>query len=61
MCHIRVLNSKLNRLHERCLRLIYTDKQSTFEKLFDKDSCIHISNLETRAIEMYKVVNDSTP
>ena len=31
MCHIRTANRKINRLHERCLRIIYNDKQSSFK------------------------------
>ena len=27
MCHNRTKNNKTNRLHERCLRLIYNDKK----------------------------------
>ena len=34
MCHSKILNSKINRLHERCLRLIYNDKNSTFFMIF---------------------------
>ena len=26
MCHSRAKNSRVNRLHERCLRIIYSDK-----------------------------------
>ena len=26
MCHSRIINKKINRLHERCLRIIYCDK-----------------------------------
>ena len=26
MCHSRSMNNKINRLHERCLRIIYNDK-----------------------------------
>ena len=29
--------SKINRLHERCLRIIHSDKQSSFETLLEKD------------------------
>ena len=32
------LIKKINRLHERCLRIIYCDKQSSFEELLKKDS-----------------------
>ena len=60
---IKGLKNKLNRLHERCFRLIYNDERHTFEQLFDEDSSvsIHISNLLALAIEKYKVVNGSSP
>ena len=62
MCHSRASNNKINRLHERCLRLIYNDKQWTFEELLEKDDSvsIHIKNLQTLAIDMYKVMNGSS-
>ena len=41
MCHSRIINKKINRLHERCLRIIYCDKQSSFEELPEKDSCFY--------------------
>ena len=37
MFHSRTLNNKINRLHERCLRIIYNDKLSNFEELLHKD------------------------
>ena len=33
MCHSRTLNNKINKLHERALRLVYDNRQSTFEDL----------------------------
>ena len=36
MCHSRTLNNKINKLHERALRLVFNDRQSTFEELIDK-------------------------
>ena len=36
MCHSRIINKKINRLHERCLRIIYFDKRSSFEELLEK-------------------------
>ena len=42
MCHSRIINKKINRLHERCLRIIYCDKQSSFEELLEKDSSVSI-------------------
>ena len=35
MCHSRTMNNKINRLHERYLRIVYSDKTSSFEKLLE--------------------------
>ena len=63
MCHGRALNNKINRLHERCLRIIYNDKTSTFKELLEKDNSvsIHYRNIKALAIEMYKVDNGMSP
>ena len=63
MCHSRVLNNKINRYHERCLRVIYNDKTSTFKELLEKDSSvsIHYRNIQALAIEMYKIANGMAP
>ena len=63
MCHSRTNNRKINRLHERCLRIIYNDKQSSFIKLLEKDSSvsIHQINRQILAIEMFKVSNGLSP
>ena len=63
MCHSRALNNKINRLHERCLRMIYNDKTSTFKELLEKDHSlsIHYRNIQGLAIEMYKVANEMSP
>ena len=63
MFHSRCLNNKINRLHERCLRMIYNDKISNLEELLNKDNSIsiHHSNIYALAIEMYKVANDMSP
>ena len=57
MCHNRTENNKINRIHERRLRLIYNDKKSSFENLLDKKKyvSIHHRTLRSLAIEMYKV------
>ena len=59
----RALDNKINSLHERCLRIIYNDKTSTFKKLLEKDNpvSIHYSNIQALAIEMYKVANGMSP
>ena len=63
MCHNRTTNRKINRLHERCLRIIYNDKQSSFKMLLEKDSSvsIHDKNIQCLATEMYKVSNGLSP
>ena len=63
MFHSRSLNNKINRLHERCLRIIYNDKRSRFEELLVKDNSVsvHHNNIHTLAIEMYQVVNGISP
>ena len=52
MFHRRCLNNKINRLRERCPRMIYNDKISNFEKLLNKyDSVsIHHNNIHALAI-----------
>ena len=63
MCHNRTKNSKLNRLHERCLCLIYNGKKSSFEQLLEIDSSvsIHDRNLRALATEMYKIYHGISP
>ena len=63
MCHSRALNNKINRLHERCLRIIYNDKTSTLRSTLGKDNSvsIHYRNVQALAIEMYKVANGMSP
>ena len=57
MCHSRANNGKITRLHERYLRIIYSNKQSPFETLLEKDSSVsvHNQNLQILATEMYKI------
>ena len=59
----RSLNNKTNRLHERCLSIIYNDKHSNFEKLLNKDNSVFINynNIHALAIELYKTANDMSP
>ena len=63
MCHCRTMNNKINRLHERCLHIVHSDKTSSFEKLLEKDGSvtIHTRNLQTLATEMFKVYKNLSP
>ena len=62
MCH-NLTNNKINRLHERCLRLIYNDQKSSFKDLLEKDGSvfIHHRNLRTLAVELFKVFKGLSP
>ena len=62
MFHSRESNNKINRLHERTLRIVYNDYLSSFDELLEKDGfySVHHSNIQTLAIEMYKVLHDSS-
>ena len=63
MLHGRSNNSKIKHLHERCLKLIYNDKQSSYKELLIKFGTvsIHYRNIQTPAIEMFKVKNEMSP
>ena len=63
MFHGRILNNKINRLHERALRLVYKDNFLTFEQLLSIDNSftVHHRNVQNLAIELYKVQNDLSP
>ena len=62
MFHVRTVNSKINKLHERCLRIVYNDKKLSFKELLETDKSvpIHIKNLQVLATEMSKVYRNIT-
>ena len=57
MLHSRRLNNRINHIHERALRIIYQDYNSSFKELLRKDSSltIHQRNLKLLVTEMFKV------
>ena len=57
MNHNRKINNRINRIHERALRVVYNDDNATFEQLLKKDNAvkIHDRNLQVLATEMFKV------
>ena len=63
MFHSRTLNNKINKLHERALRLVYKDYISSFENLINIDNTftIHKRNLQKFATEIYKIKNNLSP
>ena len=62
-CLSRKLNNKINRIHERGLRMVYRDYTTSFEDLLTKDAsvCIHHRNIQLVAIEMFKIKNNMCP
>ena len=63
MPYSRTLNNKINRIHERALRTVYSDYNSSFNKLLDKDGSftIHQRNVQSLAIEIYKYLHGLSP
>ena len=63
MFHSRLIINKINRLHVRCLRIVYRENQSTFEELPQKDNTVsvHQRNFQFLATELYKVLNVLSP
>ena len=49
--HSRKLNHRITKIHDRALRIVYNDHQSTFEKLLERDNsftihgCFTVENL----------------
>ena len=63
MFHSRTINNKINRLHERALRIVYSDFKSSFEGPLMKENSfsIHERNIQSLAIDIYKFLNGLTP
>ena len=59
----RSINNRINRLHERALRVVYNDYVNSFETLLSIDGSvtIHHRNIQRGAIEMYKIKNGLAP
>ena len=63
MFHSRKLNHRINNLHKRALCIVYQDDKLSFEELLAKDASftIHERNIQTLAIELYKVWYSLSP
>ena len=59
MLHSRALNNKINRIHERALKIVYFDYNSFFNEFLDKDVSltIHQRNVQSLATENYKYLH----
>ena len=63
MNHSRKLNHRINKIHERALRVVYNDKHASFEELLSKDksTTIHVRNLQVLVTEMFKIKQGISP
>ena len=63
MFHSRKMQKRINKLHEKALRVVYKDENLTFEQLLEKDEgfTIHERNLQKVALLMYKVKHGLCP
>ena len=61
--HERQVNNKINRVHERALRIIYEDNTSSFHTLLENDVLfsVHNRNIQQLALEMYKITKGLSP
>ena len=56
MFHSRTLNSKINQLHEKALRILYGDYKSKFDELLEKDGSF---SMHHRKIQRLAIMNYS--
>ena len=63
MFHTKELNGRINSLHEKALRLIYQNRNLSFDELLklDKSVSIHYRNLQYLLTETYKVKMGLSP
>ena len=63
MSHSRKLNSRVNKVNVRALRIVYQDYASSFTELLEKDNSttIHKRNIQLLATEIFKVKNGLSP
>ena len=63
MFHGRLLNNKMNSIHERVLSITYQDNTSTFQQLVNKDNSVSIfhRNLQVLATEVLKIHRGLSP
>ena len=59
----RQMNNRINRIHEKSLRLAYDDYESSFQTLLEEDNStsIHDKNLQLLLSELYKTLHNLNP
>ena len=61
--HSRKLNNRINNIHERDLRIVFRDYESSFQQFLkqNKSVCIHQRNLQLLATKIFKTKNGLNP
>ena len=61
--HSTKLNSRVNKLHKRALRIVYQDYTSSFTELLEKHNSTTIlnGNIQSLAPELFKIKNGLSP
>ena len=57
MLHSRVLNNRINRVHERALRLVYRNKNLSFSELLELDNAVTIHHRNLQVLVTDKIKN----
>ena len=63
MFHSRKLNNRINKIHEKSLRLVYKVKNTSFNELLSMDNSVtvHHRNIRVLATEIFKARNNLGP
>ena len=63
MFHNRTLNTRINKLQERAIRLVHNDNTSSFYEFLQKENSatIHHRNIQKLALEMYRFKHRRAP
>ena len=63
MFHRWCSNNKITHLHERCLRIIYSDKSSSYKELLERNGSVSINliDIQAIAIEIFQNLNGMFP
>ena len=63
MFHSRKLHNKINKLHERCLQIAYSDNTSSFNELLETDNpvSVHYGNIQVLSTDLSKIVDGLSP
>ena len=63
MFHFIPQNNKISDVHKKALKIVYSDFETTFHKLLDKDASFSVPhrNMQALAMEIYKHILGLSP